>query len=255
MHEYHQEIRILGIKVSCLTVSEIHTYIEECINTDTKSLILNVNVNCMNLAYNNKWLRNFLNSAGIVFSDGAGILLGAKILGYNIPERITYADWTWQLSRFAEEGGFSFFFLGANPGVGEEAANCLKSRYPHLKVVGIHHGYFDKSQDSEENKKVIKEINRCKPDILIVGFGMPAQERWLKDNWDNIDVKIALTGGAVFDYISGNLRRAPSWMTDNGLEWFGRLLIEPRRLWRRYLFGNPLFIWRVLRQRFGTLAI
>ena len=93
MHKTHSDINILGIKVSCITVSEIHSYIDDCIKGGGKSLILNVNANCINLAHKHKWLRDFLNSADIVFSDGAGVIIGAQILGYNIPERITYADW------------------------------------------------------------------------------------------------------------------------------------------------------------------
>ena len=87
------------------------------------------------------------------------------------------------------------------------------------------------------------------PDILIVGFGMPLQERWLMQNWENLDARVALTGGAVFDYVSGEVRRGPRVLTDNGFEWLARFLIEPGRLWRRYLVGNPLFLWRVLQQR------
>lgn len=82
---------------------------------------------------------------------------------------------------------------------------------------------------------------------------MPLQERWLLENYDRLDVHVVMTGGAVFDYISGELRRGPQWMTDNGLEWMARLLIEPRRLWKRYIIGNPLFLWRVIRQRLGLL--
>lgn len=90
-------------------------------------------------------------------------------------------------------------------------------------------------------------------DILIVGFGMPLQERWLVENRVGLDVRVALAGGAVFDYVSGRLRRAPRLLTDHGFEWLGRLLIESRRLWRRYLVGNPVFLARVLRQRlFGS---
>jgi N-acetylglucosaminyldiphosphoundecaprenol N-acetyl-beta-D-mannosaminyltransferase len=189
----------------------------------------------------------------LVFCDGAGVMLGARLLGHHIPERITYADWIWQLAEFAEPRGFTFFFLGARPGVADKAAASLKARYPALRVVGTHHGYFDKTPGSAENEAVIEQINAVKPNILIVGFGMPLQERWLRDNWDHIDANVALTGGAVFDYVSGELQRAPRWMTDNGLEWLGRLLIEPRRLWKRYLIGNPLFIWRVLKQRLGLL--
>ena len=92
---------------------------------------------------------------------------------------------------------------------------------------------------------MIEGINAAKPDLLIVGLGMPLQERWLADNWSSIDAGVALTAGATFDYISGELRRAPRWMTDNGLEWLGRLLLEPGRLWKRYIIGNPIFFWRV----------
>jgi N-acetylglucosaminyldiphosphoundecaprenol N-acetyl-beta-D-mannosaminyltransferase len=137
--------------------------------------------------------------------------------------------------------------------VADKAAANLKARFPDLRIVSTHHDYFDKTPGSAENEAVIEQINAVKPNILIVGFGMPLQERWLMENWDHIDANVALTGGAVFDYVSGELQRAPRWMTDNGLEWLGRLLIEPRRLWKRYLIGNPLFIWRVLKQRLGLL--
>ncbi len=97
--------------------------------------------------------------------------------------------------------------------------------------------------------------NAVKPNIIIVGFGMQPQERWLMENWDRIEINVALTGGAVFDYVSGELRRAPRWMTDHSLEWLAWLIIEPRRLWKRYLIGNPLFLWRVLKQRLGLLSL
>jgi len=124
-----------------------------------------------------------------------------------------------------------------------------------LRIVGTYHGYFDKTPGSPGNEAVIQAINAVKPNILIVGFGMPLQERWLMENWDRVEASVALTGGAVFDYVSGDLRRPPCWMTSHGLEWLGRLLIEPRRLWQRYLIGNPLFLWRVLKQRLGLLSV
>jgi len=174
-------------------------------------------------------------------------------LGYNIPQRITYADWMWQLAEFAESHGFTLFFLGARPGVADKAAARLKERFPNLRIVGTRHGYFDKDAGSPENEAVIRKINAAKPNILIVGFGMPLQECWLMENWDRIEANVALTGGAVFDYVSGELPRGPRWMTDHGLEWLARLIIEPRRLWKRYLIGNPLFLWRVVKQRLGLL--
>jgi N-acetylglucosaminyldiphosphoundecaprenol N-acetyl-beta-D-mannosaminyltransferase len=247
------EIQILGINVHPMTVEDLHARIEATIREDSHALVLNVNVHCLNLAYREPWLRQFQNRAPLVFCDGAGVRLGARILGHRIPQRITYADWMWQLAKFAERRGFTLFFLGARPGVADKAAARLKERFPDLRVLGTHHGYFDKTPGSFENQAVIEEINTVQPNILIIAFGMPLQERWLMENWEHIEANVALTGGAVFDYVSGELRRPPRWMTDNGLEWLGRLLIEPRRLGRRYVIGNPLFLWRVLKQRLGLL--
>ena len=250
-----QRIQILGVPVDSITQESLHLKIETIINNLSKALILNVNVHCINLAFENSWLRSFLNSADIVFCDGAGVVLGANLLGKQIPERITYADWVWKLAELSDEKKFTLYFLGASPGVSEKAADRLLERFPNLQVVGTHDGFFDKSIGSKENEKVIDEINKLKPNFLILGMGMPIQERWLMENWDCIDANIALTGGAVFDYVSGELPRAPTWMTNNGMEWLGRLLIEPRRLWRRYLIGIPQFFWRILLQRFGILKI
>lgn len=248
-------VNILGIKIHPLRVSELHERIEEIIQARRKELVLNVNTNCINLAWENTWMRKFLNSATVVFCDGAGVMLGARMLGHHIPQRITYADWAWQLAEFAEPHGFTFFFLGASPSVAEKAAARLKERFPKLQIVGVHHGYFEKIRGSAENEAVIQLINGVRPNILIVGFGMPLQERWLMENWDCIEANVALTGGAVFDYVSGELRRPPRWMTEHNLEWLGRFIIEPRRLWRRYLIGNPLFLWRVLKQRLLQMHI
>ncbi len=131
----------------------------------------------------------------------------------------------------------------------------MQARFPNLQIAGTQHGYFNKGTHSAENEEVLTIINAAAPNILIVGFGMPLQERWCKENWERLNANILLTGGAVFDYASGELRRGPAWMTENGLEWLARLIIEPRRLWRRYILGNPHFLWRVLLQRFGLLRV
>ncbi len=242
-------INILGTKVDVLTVNELHNYIAEHSKDQRKALILHANVYGLNLAVNLQWLREFYNLADIVFCDGAGVMLAARILGYRIPERITYADWMWQIGEFAADNSITFFFLGGRSGVAEKAKSVMQKRFPKLKIVGTHHGYFDKQLGSQENTYVIKLINQANPDILLVGFGMPLQEWWLMENWGQINARVALTGGAVFDYISGELHRGPKWMTDNGFEWLARLLIEPKRLWKRYILGNPLFLYRVLKQR------
>jgi N-acetylglucosaminyldiphosphoundecaprenol N-acetyl-beta-D-mannosaminyltransferase len=232
--------------VDPLTVGELHAEIEHLVRGGERGLVLNVNAHCLNLCYEDPKLRDFVNGAEVVFCDGAGVMLAARILGRRIPERITYADWIWRLAELAAARGFSLYLLGARPGVAREAAMRLQERYPDLEIAGARHGYFDHGAGSAA---VVEEINASAPDILLVGLGMPLQERWLMENRQRLDVRVALTGGAVFDYASGRLRRGPRLLRENGFEWLARLLAEPRRLWRRYLVGNPLFLLRVLRQR------
>ncbi len=242
-------VEVLGVGVDPLTAEELEAEVGRLVRENAHALVLNANAHCLNLCYEDAELRDFLNRAEIVFCDGAGVALAARALGGRIPERITYADWTWRLAAFAAKRGYTLYLLGARPGVAERAAKRLRAREPELRISGSHHGYFDHRAGSPENEAVVRQINAARSDILLVGLGMPLQERWLMENWGRIDAGVALTGGAVFDYVSGGLRRGPRLLTDNGLEWLARLLVEPRRLWRRYLVGNPLFLLRVLRQR------
>lgn len=242
-------IRILGVQVHPFTVDQLHEELGRLIDAGAHAEVLHVNVHGLNLAAENSWMRSYLNQAEIVFCDGAGVILGARLLGEHIPERITYADWMWQLAEFASSRGYSLYFLGAKPGVAQAAADRMVARFPDLRIAGIRNGYFEKNDGHPDNEAVLRDINHTRPNILVVGMGMPLQEQWLRDNWARIDANIALTGGAVFDYISGELQRAPTWMTNNGLEWLGRLLIEPNRLWHRYVVGNPVFLARVIRER------
>lgn len=245
---HRRRVQLLGVKIDPVTVQELHGFIREAVVTKDHVLIPNVNVYGLNLAYDDPELRAILDQADLVFCDGAGVMLGARLTGQAIPERITYADWMWQLAEFAAKEGFSFYFVGAHPGVAERAAEALHARVPGLRIAGVHHGYFNHEPDSPETRKVINAINQAQPDILIVGLGMPLQEYWLAQNWSELDVRVGLTGGAVFDYISGNLRRGPVLLNDHGFEWLSRLLVEPDRLWKRYLIGNPIFLWRVCGQ-------
>lgn len=246
-------VHVLGVTLHAITASQLLSGIESTILENRRAIVANVNVNAMNLAWERPWFRAFLNRSDIVFCDGFGVKWGARLLSQRVPERITYADWMWQLAEFAGPRGFTFFFLGARPGVAASAADRLRERWPALQIVGVQHGYFDTTPGSSENESVVRAVNAVRPNILVLGFGMPRQERWLMENWSRIEANVALTGGAVFDYVAGQTPRGPRWMTDHGWEWLARLLIEPRRLWKRYLLGNPLFLWRVLRQRFGLV--
>jgi N-acetylglucosaminyldiphosphoundecaprenol N-acetyl-beta-D-mannosaminyltransferase len=238
-------LSLLGVRVDILDQGALINNLISCVKDDQKKMISYVNAHALNIAYKEKDFRRIINSSGIIFCDGFGVKWAAKLVNRVDLARITPTDWFPVLAKECAEKGISMYFLGAKEGVAEKAANKLILTYPDLNILGSHHGYFDKTKFSEENAKVIKEINSLQPDILVVGFGMPAQEKWIHENWEELGIKVALPVGALFDYLAGEIYRVPRWMTENGLEWFGRLLIEPGRLWKRYILGNPLFIWRL----------
>jgi N-acetylglucosaminyldiphosphoundecaprenol N-acetyl-beta-D-mannosaminyltransferase len=247
------KVRLLGVSIHTLHFNQLLQIIERTIQCQDKATIAYVNVYAINIAQNNALFQDFLNHANVAFCDGYGIKWGSRLLGSRIPHRYTLVDWLPSLSELCCRQDFTLFFLGARPGVAEAAAERLQERFTGLQIVGTYHGYFDKTPGSSENDYVIQMINAARPDILVVGFGMPLQEQWLAENWSRVDANVAILGGAIFDYLSGSLPRGPRWMTNNGLEWLARLVVEPGRLWRRYLIGNPLFVWRILKQRLSLV--
>jgi N-acetylglucosaminyldiphosphoundecaprenol N-acetyl-beta-D-mannosaminyltransferase len=244
-------ISLLDVQIHNVTAVSLITFIENSILSDNHVRITNVNIHAMNIAYQATWFKEFLNTADVNFCDGYGITVAAHLLGLDQLSRLTPPDWVTDLAKMCVNRKFSMYFLGSHPEVVEQAARKLESQTPGLNIVGTHHGYFNKNLRSEENKEVIAKINAQKPNILWIGFGMPLQEHWLMENWNLLDINVAITGGAIFDYISGTITRGPKWMTDYGLEWLARLFIEPGRLWRRYLIGNPLFFWRLFKHQLG----
>ncbi len=186
----------------------------------------------------------------MVFCDGVGVKLGAQLLGQRITHRYTPPDWMPLLAARCAAAGCSLYFLGAREGVAERAADALRATHPTLQIAA-HHGYFDRTRGSAGNDAVLADLRAADPDVLVLGMGMPLQEYWLAENWESIPARVAIPAGALFDYLAGEVYRAPRWVTDNGLEWLARLVVEPRRLWRRYVIGNPKFFWRVLRSKFG----
>jgi N-acetylglucosaminyldiphosphoundecaprenol N-acetyl-beta-D-mannosaminyltransferase len=208
--------------------------------------VMYVNAHVLNQSCAIPALRDALERAELVYCDGYGVRLAAKALDVEIPHRMTGADWIWGLAALCELAGQSVYLLGSEPGVTAEAARRLERWYPRLKVAGTHHGYFDIG--SAHDDRVVEDINARRPDIVLVGMGTPKQELWVQRNAERVDTDVLWTVGALFDYVSGRVPRAPGWLADNGLEWIFRLAIDPQRMWRRYLLGNPVFISRVMAQ-------
>ena len=242
------EIFLLKTRFHKVRVQELIDYIVKAAKIEKKTVIGNVNVRAMNFAYELPWYRDFLNKSDLVFCDGFGVIVGAKVLGCCVDSthRMTCPDYIEDLALACEQENVSLFLLAGKPGTVEKAINKLTAVAPNLKLKG-HHGYFKKS--GNENEFVIKEINEFKPDVLYVGFGMPLQERWILNNLEQVEAKVFLPLGACLDFYTDTIYRGPRWMTDRGLEWLTRLVTQPHRLWERYVIGNPLFFYRVLQER------
>lgn len=244
-----EKLSLLDVRIDALSLDQLFLQINASIIRNQKFVLSYVNIHGINLAYSTPWFREILNQSDLTFCDGIGVKLAAQLTGQSLPHRFTPPDFMDQICEASALHGWKIFFLGARPGVAQRAANRMSEIFPDLKIKS-HDGYFNQSRESLENRSVITDINHFQPQILIVGFGMPLQEKWISENIEVLDVNIAFPAGALFDYLSGEIWRAPRWVTNNGLEWLARLLVEPRRLWKRYIIGIPLFLWRIFIHHF-----
>ena len=189
-----------------------------------------------------------LKNASFLLPDGMPMIWASKLIGKKLKAKISGSDLFPSLCKMAAENNYRVFFLGAKPGVAQKANEIIKRQYPQLNVAGVYSPPFGYERVEEENLKIVKMIIEKKPDILFVGLGAPKQEKWIWRYKDEINVPVSIAVGASFDFVAGNVRRAPKWMQQIGLEWFFRLCQEPRRLWKRYFVGNIIFIWMVLKE-------
>ncbi len=240
------KVDILGVGIDDIDTAGLERAIVNCVRKGKREIFAYANIHAMNIAGKDKKFREFLNEADIVYCDGEGIRMGARILGMPLPPRTVLTRWIWDLGALFQEQGISAFLLGGRPRSMVAASTRWRERYSGLKLVGYHHGYFDRS--GRENDDVVALINRARPNVLFVGFGMPEQELWIGQNLGHLDVNAVLPCGGMIDYLSGDSASAPRWMTVFGLEWFHRLAQDPARLWRRYLLGNPVFMFNILRE-------
>lgn len=217
--------KILDVKVDNLNFAEVWTKIRQFLSRQKLHQIVTVNPEFIVAAQKDKEFRQILNGADLCVPDGAGLRLAAWLTGQKIGERITGMDLTWELAKLAAENGYSIYFLGAKPGVAALAAKRIKLIYPNLKIAGSYCG-------SPHEEGIVGKINDANPDILLVAFGAPKQEKFIFAYKNELKVKVAVGVGGTFDYISGNVKRAPRWMRSLGLEWLYRLFRQPSRLGR-----------------------
>jgi N-acetylglucosaminyldiphosphoundecaprenol N-acetyl-beta-D-mannosaminyltransferase len=240
-------IELLGICVHDVNATGVLGFMDAAIREDRQAVILHVNAFAANLGARHGWLREAFRDAQMVFCDGDGIRWACRMLRLPVPPKVTYARWLPLVAAWAEEHGHSLYFLGGRPGVAAQAARNFVERHPRLRIAGTHHGYFAKS--GPESEAVVAGIGEARPDVLLVCFGMPVQEQWVVANAPQLSAHVVLTGGAALDYAAGIAVPTPPWMVRMELEWLFRLWMEPRRLFTRYVVGNPEFVARVLAEK------
>lgn len=237
-------VDVLGIPIARLDLAGVLARVTEAIEqpSPTPIVLAYANAHTCNLAVEQPDFLRALQRVDIVYPDGNGPRLAAWLAGTALPRRMTGADWIHDLCELACARGFGLYFLGARPGVAAAAAQALQRAHPGLQILGTHDGYFSPSAWPA----IEQEIRSLRPEILIVGMASPHQESWMLEVAPRLGVRVIWGAGGMFDYASGRLRRAPSWMRRLGLEWLGRMLVEPRRLLSRYLLGIPRFLARSL---------
>jgi N-acetylglucosaminyldiphosphoundecaprenol N-acetyl-beta-D-mannosaminyltransferase len=244
-------IEIRGLRLLNLALDDAVTAIESAVLGGKETHVAFVNADCVNIAANDQAYRKRLAKMDWVFVDGIGMRIAGRLLKQPVCDNVNGTDLFPHLCAALARHGRSLYLLGGRPGIAEAAADWARSHYPGIQVAGCRDGFFD----TEKEDAVITEIRSHRPDVLLVGMGAPAQEAWIARHAAATGATVTLGVGGLFDYYSGRIPRAPSWMRRLGLEWIFRLLQEPGRLWRRYLVGNVVFLARIGRDRlYQTLS-
>ncbi|WP_434931532.1 WecB/TagA/CpsF family glycosyltransferase [Shewanella sp. HL-SH5] len=236
-----KQFQLFKVTISNITMSDAISSILNSAKTPKCDSYAFVNADCMNIAYKNIQYRQTLNLNKHVFADGSGLRLACKIHQIALKDNVNGTDMFPLLCQQAADQGVGIFMLGAKPDIANKAAAKMQQRFPQLRICGTHDGYFSAQQTDD----VINKINASGAKILLVAMGAPTQERWIAEHSSKLSVGAAIGVGGLFDFYADAVSRAPVAVRQMGMEWTWRLMQEPKRMWRRYIVGNPLFVMRV----------
>ena len=240
------KINFYGIGLDLVDTKQILNLCDNYLKNEEASTIFFLNAHYYNLSCRNDEYRRILNKSTVVLNDGIGVKLGLKLKKLNAKENMNGTDLIPKIIKFVEKKESKIFLLGAKNNVITKVPEKLKSNYPNINIVGFRDGYF--KEDEEE--KLIKDINNSGAEIIIIGMGAPYQEIWIERNKSKLkNIKIIIAGGAIFDFISEEVSRAPLIIRNLNLEWFYRFILEPKRLFRRYIVGNIEFFFNIFSNR------
>ena len=240
-----QDLELLGLSITNVTMEDaLDMVLGAAGGMHTMHF---VNAHCINVAAKDSEYRKILSQSEALFADGSGIKLAGKWLGTPIIDNVNGTDMFPLLCQACARSGKRLFLLGAAPGITQKVADWTKEHTESEVVAGYHHGFFTSAEESS----VVESINSSGADLLLVAMGVPTQEKWIARLRDRLDVPVCMGVGGLFDFYSGSIPRAPKWMRSLGIEWVWRLCMEPRRMWRRYIVGNVVFIVRIAKIRFS----
>lgn len=249
------KVDVCGVKIDKYNFDEaVEAIVHHALSQATPKYVVTPNAHHILLLQEDAHFREIYQNALLVVPDGVPIVWASKFLGRPLPGRVNGTDLFQRLCEVASEKGLRVFLLGGRPGAADSAAQVLQHKHPGLNIVGTYCPPYGFEEDTAELALVNTKIKAASPHILFVGLGAPKQEYWMYANYQEIGVPISIGIGVSFELVSGMVTRAPVWMQKLGLEWFFRLVVEPRRLWKRYIIGNPHFLWLVLKQRLGLLS-
>lgn len=234
---------VLGVGIDAVTEAQALDMIQAFVREGGPHQVVTANPEILDNATRTPALHALINRAALVTADGQGVLLAGRILGTPFPARVTGIELAEALCRESAARGLSLYFLGAEPGVVDEAAANMRAQYPGVQIVGTHHGYFRK----EGPAAVLADIQQTQPDIVLVGMGSPYQEHFIDEELRAIGVPVAIGVGGSFDVLSGRVERAPEIFIRLRLEWLYRIASDRKR-WKRAL-ALPRFVLKVLRQK------
>jgi N-acetylglucosaminyldiphosphoundecaprenol N-acetyl-beta-D-mannosaminyltransferase len=243
----HAYVDIIGVRIRRLTTAEVLRDFERMVSGPVPRSVFIVNAATANLAYEDGAYRSCLNRADLVLNDGTGVRWAARWQGIRLAHNHVGTDLVPRFCRLAGPRGLRVFLLGGHPGVAERAARALAAQAPGVHIAGCHHGYVTPKDD----ERICGIINAANADLLLVAMGNPLQEAWIDRNLRRLHRGVAIGVGGLFDHLAGNLRRAPLWVRRGGFEWVQLLMQQPHK-WRRYLLGNPRFLYRMIVSRPGS---
>ena len=245
-----KRVNVLGVGISVLNLRTALAAVVDAVRTRRKGYICVTGVHGVMEAQDDAGFKRILNGAFLCTPDGMPMVWAGKLDGHNGMSRVYGPDLMLAVCAWSESSGCRHFFYGGAEGVAALLAQKLKEKFPKLQIAGIYTPPF-RQLNPDEEKQLQEQVRAAQPDILWVGLSTPKQEKFMAEYLPKLDATLMVGVGAAFDFHSGRVKQAPRWMQRCGLEWFYRLCSEPRRLGKRYLRNNPLFVLKFLGQKTG----